>query len=72
MDTGRLDNTIAQLERLQKVATDIIDAHVSARVCQMLPGTSFGAAKAAYLFPQAGSELNYVAALKFIRRECLK
>ena len=72
MGTGRLDKIITQLERLQSDASEIIDAHVTALHCQYPPGTSWGATKAAYIFPQAGSQLNFVKALKFIRQKYAK
>ena len=65
---GRLDDTIAQLEKLHKVAHDIFDAHVDDMVRQV-HGVPWGVLKAAEIAGPAGSALDYVAALKLLRKK---
>jgi hypothetical protein len=66
-DVGRVDETIAGLERFQRVARDILDAYVDARLCDAPPGTPFGSLKYFEIAQPAGSALNYIAALKLVR-----
>jgi hypothetical protein len=63
---GRLDQIIADLERLQNDAQGIFDAYVDELRCKT-PWIPFGVLKAKALCLPAGSQLNYVAALKLLR-----
>ena len=65
---GRLDDIIAQLEKLQKDAQEIFDAHVDELRCNT-PCASFGVLKTRAIAAPAGSTLNYVAALKMLREK---
>jgi hypothetical protein len=69
MNTGRLDKIVGQLQATHKEADEIIDSFVAAQVCQLPPGTSFGATKAR-LF--TGSTLDRVAALRHVKAELTK
>jgi hypothetical protein len=64
---GRIDNTIKELERLHAVARDIIDAHVDYVRCKT-PGVPAGIVEQCEINGPAGSALNYVAALKIVRK----
>ena len=72
MNTGRLDRIVREMEKLYTEADEIIDAYVASHVCRLPPGTSFGAIKAARIFPHAGSTLDRVAALKHVKSELTK
>jgi len=63
---GRLDDTIAQFEKLQEVAQEIIDAHVE-RLRAQTPGIPFGVLKSCSIINRAGPDINYVKALKIVR-----
>jgi hypothetical protein len=65
---GRLDETIAQLEKLHKVADDIFDAHID-DIRREMPGVPWGALKTCEIAVPAGSTLDYVAGLKLLRRK---
>jgi hypothetical protein len=61
---GRLDNIIAELERLHHDAQDIFDAHIDFLCCRN-PGIPFGVLKSKAR--PAGNSLNYIQALKIVR-----
>jgi hypothetical protein len=65
---GRLDNIIAQLEKLQNDAQGIFDAHVDELCCQT-PGIPWGILKTSEIAAPAGSTIDYVAALKMLREK---
>jgi hypothetical protein len=67
MNTERLDKIINDLERLHSDARDILNAYVAQKLCNK-PAASFGQAKAYYVSRPAGSALNYVAALRHVRK----
>ena len=64
--TGRIDDLIVQLERLQSDAHDIFNARVE-ELLRDSPNAGFGALKTKLLAP-AGPAVNYVEALKLLRR----
>ena len=64
--TGRIDDLIVQLERLQSDAQDIFNAHVEELRRDAPPHVGFGALKAGLLAP-AGPAVNYIEALKLLR-----
>ncbi len=70
MNTGRLDKIVNDLEHLQSVAQDILNAYVNEKICN-LPYASFGEAKA-YCFRQVGTQMNVVSALKLVRAHLTK
>lgn len=65
---GRLDNIIRELERLHKDAQGIFDAHIDVVRCQA-PDIPFGVLKSCEIAGPAGSSLNYIAALKIVRKK---
>ena len=65
--TGRIDDLIVQLERLQSDAHDIFNARVEELRRRDSPNAGFGALKTKLLAP-AGPAVNYVEALKLLRR----
>ena len=65
---GRIDNTIKELERLHADAQDIFDAHVD-YVRTETPGVPFGVVKLYEIAAPAGNALDYVAALKIVRKK---
>jgi hypothetical protein len=66
VDTSRIDRIIRELEKLQDDANGIINTYVDYLVTEA-NAASFGATKAARIFPHAGSQLNYVKALRHVR-----
>lgn len=60
---GRFDNIVAQLEKLQKDANQILDAYTDELLCKEPRGTSWGDLK--YRAP-AGSTINHINALKLL------
>jgi hypothetical protein len=64
---GRLDRIVNELERLQHDAQEILDHHVDYLKCSS-PTVPFGTLKARAIAQPAGSEINYVKALKIVRR----
>jgi hypothetical protein len=64
---GRLDDIVAQLERLQKDANQILDAYTDKLMCTEPRGTSWGDLKYRKIAAPAGSTINHVAALKLVR-----
>jgi hypothetical protein len=71
MDTGRLDQTIKDLERLQRDADGIIDSYVDYKIAAA-PHASFGQSKVYLVCRHAGSTLDRVAALKHVKQELTK
>jgi hypothetical protein len=66
VDTSRIDRIIRELAKLQDDANGIINTYVDYLVTEA-NAASFGATKAAHIFPHAGSQLNYVKALEYVR-----
>jgi hypothetical protein len=69
MDTGRLDQTVKDLERLQRIADGIIDSYVEYKI---VDSASFGQAKIDLICRHAGSTLDRVAALRHVKPELTK
>jgi hypothetical protein len=67
-NVSRIDDTIKDLERLHAVAQDIFDAHIDYVRCRT-PSVPFGTLKSRIIAAPAGSALNYVAALKIVRKK---
>ena len=65
--TGRLDRIVADLERLQKEADEILNTYTDQLVSNATSGTSWGVTKYQQLAAPAGSTMNRVAALKILR-----
>jgi len=68
-DTGRIEQIIRELERLQKDANGIVNTYVDYVAART--GNSFTATRAAIIFP-LGSQINFPAALRVIREELVK
>jgi hypothetical protein len=66
--TGRIDDTIEGLEKLYAVAHGIIAAHVN-HVRHRSPGVPAQVVEQCEINGPAGYALNYIAALKLIRRD---
>jgi hypothetical protein len=64
---GRLDDIVAQLERLQKDANQILDAYTDELICREPRGTSWGDLKYRKIAAPAGSTIDHIAALKLVR-----
>jgi hypothetical protein len=65
---GRLDHIIKEFERLQQDTQEIFDHHVDYLKCSS-PTVPFGTLKSREITGPAGSDINYVAALKILRRK---
>ena len=65
---GRLDRIIKELERLHADAQGIFDAHIDYVRCRE-PSVPFGVLKCREIAGPAGSALNYIAALKIVRKK---
>jgi hypothetical protein len=68
-DSGRIEQIIHELERLQKDANGIVNTYVDYVAART--GNSYTATKAAIIFP-LGSQINFPAALRLIREELVK
>jgi hypothetical protein len=68
-DSGRIEQIINELERLQKDANGIVNTYVDYVAAKS--GNSFTATRAAIIFP-LGSQINFPAALRVIREELVK
>jgi hypothetical protein len=68
-DSGRIEQIIRELERLQKDANGIVNTYVDYVAART--GNSYTATKAAIIFP-LGSQINFPAALRLIREELVK
>ena len=68
-DSGRIEQIINELERLQKDANGIVNTYVDYVAART--GNSFTATRAAIIFP-LGSQINFPAALRVIREELVK
>ena len=68
-DSGRIEQIINELERLQKDANGIVNTYVDYLAART--GNSFTATRAAIIFP-LGSQINFPAALRVIREELVK
>jgi hypothetical protein len=66
---GRLDNIISELERLHTDAQDIFDAHVDYALTKDRSVKSFGVMKFREIAGPAGNTIDYVAALKIVRKK---
>jgi hypothetical protein len=66
-NVGRLDKIIEELERLHDDAQGIFDAHVDYLRTEM-PGVPFGTVKHSEITGPAGNTVNYIAALKIVRK----
>jgi hypothetical protein len=64
---GRLDKIISELERLHSDAQGIFDAHVDYLRTQT-PGVPFGVVKRGEITGPAGNTVNYIAALRIVRK----
>jgi hypothetical protein len=64
---GRIDNIIKGLEQLHADAQDIFDAHVD-YVRAFTPSVPFGVLKSREIARPAGNTVNYIAALKIVRK----
>jgi hypothetical protein len=67
---GRIDDIIRQLQRLHADAQDIMDAHVEYLHC-LSPHLPFGTLKLHAIAKPAGSRLDYIEALKIVRKGIL-
>jgi hypothetical protein len=65
---GRIDRIIQDLEGLQAEAQDIFNAHID-YVCCRAPSVPFGVLKSREIAGPAGSTMDYVAALKIVRKK---
>ena len=66
---GRIDRIIKQLEGLYGEAQDIFDSHVDYALAKDKSVISFGDMKSRAIARPAGSTINYVAALKIVRKK---
>lgn len=66
-ETGRLDRIVADLERLQKDADEILNVYTDQLMTNAPNGTSWGVTKYKQLAVSAGSTINRVAALKILK-----
>ena len=64
---GRIDRIIQDLERLHADAQDIFDAHVDV-LRYRAPSVPFGVLKSREIAGPAGNTVNYIAALKIVRK----
>jgi hypothetical protein len=64
---GRIDNIIQDLKRLHDDAQGIFDAHIDF-IRSQKPSASFGALKFHEIAGPAGNTVNYIAALKIVRK----
>jgi hypothetical protein len=67
--TGRIDNIIRDLEDLHRQAQGIFDAHVDYALAKDRSVKSFGEMKVREIARPAGSALNYIEALKLVRKK---
>jgi hypothetical protein len=65
---GRIDNIIKDLERLHADAQGIFDAHIDF-VRYRAPSVPFGVLKSREIAGPAGNAIDYVAALKIVRKK---
>jgi hypothetical protein len=65
--TGRLDRIVADLERLQIEADEILNTYTDQLMTNVPYGTSWGVTKYKQLANPAGSTINRVAALKMLK-----
>ena len=68
-DSGRIEQIIHELERLQKDANGIVNTYVDYIAAKT--GNFFTATRAAIIFP-LGAQINFPAALRLIRDGLLK
>ena len=65
---GRIDRIIDELEQLHRDAQGIFNAHIDYVRCRA-PSVPFGTLKFREIAEPAGSTLNYIAALKIVRKK---
>jgi hypothetical protein len=65
--TGRLDRIVADLERLQREADEILNTYTDQLVSTGPSGTSWGVTKYQQLAAPAGSTFNRIEALKILK-----
>jgi hypothetical protein len=65
---GRIDRIIQELERLQAEAQDIFNAHIDYVIAKTPEVIPFGTLKSREIAAPAGNTMNYVAALKIVRK----
>jgi hypothetical protein len=68
---GRIDRIIKQLEGLYGEAQDIFDSHVDYALAKDRSVISFGDMKSRAIARPAGNTINYVAALKIVRKKII-
>jgi hypothetical protein len=66
---GRIDRIIRELERLQAEAQDIFNAHVDYVLAKTPSVIPFGTLKSREIAGPAGNTINYVVALKIVRKK---
>jgi hypothetical protein len=66
-NVGRIDDTIKGLEKLHAVAQDIVTAHVRYACCKS-PGVPAAVVEQCEITGPAGNTVNYIAALKIVRK----
>ena len=64
---GRLDTIVAELEKLQQDANQILNAYIDELLRREPRGTSWGDLKYRKIALPSGSTINHVNALKLIR-----
>jgi hypothetical protein len=69
---GRFDNIVAQLEKLQKDANQILDAYTDELLCKEPRGTSWGDLKYRKIAAPTGSTINHINALKLLSERNLR
>jgi hypothetical protein len=67
--TGRIDRIIKELEGLHGEAQDIFNAHTDYALAKDRSIKSFGEMKLKEIARPAGSALNYIEALKLVRKK---
>jgi len=67
MSAGRIDHIIAQLQRLYEDAQGIMNAYVEMEISGK-PGVSFGVAKTHLIAEPAGLSIDYIEALKVVKK----
>jgi hypothetical protein len=67
---GRIDSIIKELERLYTDAQDIFDAHIDFVRCRA-PSVPFGVLKLREIAGPAGNAIDYLAALRIVRKKMI-
>jgi hypothetical protein len=71
MTKGKLEKTIADLEKAERSATEILDNYTDVLMTNEPPYTSWGVIRYNKIAAPAGSRLNYLKALKQLRDKLL-